>query len=189
MYVLDGSGSVNEDPFNSAKTAIADSLDDFTIGTSGTRVGFIVYGGSATTHLTLVASATQGNEGSKNTINGVSFPSAGSTRTGIAISAAISHFASNGHVNRVNATIVITDGQSGDSVTGPATNAANAGITMYAIGVGGSIDNAELLQIANNENSRVLTIANMSELGTTLRALDASICTGEIFKDVGISPN
>ena len=175
MYVLDGSGSVSSSDFDMAKNAIADSLEDFTIGANGTRVGFIVYKPSITTHLTLEASATLGIIGSKMAIEGVVYPNGG-TNTGAAITTAILHFASVGDVNRVKAIVVITDGESSDSVTGPATTAANTGITMYAIGVGRNVDDAELLQIVNNENSRVLTIADMSELGTTLGALDTSVC-------------
>ena len=163
MYVLEESGSVSSSDFDMAKNAIADSLEDFTIGANGTRVGFIVYKSSITTHLTLEASATLGIIGSKMAIEGVVYPNGG-TNTGAAITTAILHFASVGDVNRVKAIVVITDGESSDSVTGP------------AIGVGRNVDDAELLQIVNNENSRVLTIADMSELGTTLGALDTSVC-------------
>ena len=177
VHVLDGSGSVGSSGFNVAVNAIADSVDSFIIGTNESRVGVIVYHSNANISLRLEESATLGNEGSKARIKSISFPGGG-TRTGTAISLATSHFRSEGLPGNAKVIIVITDGQSGDAVAGPATDATNNGILMYAVGIGPSINNAELNLITNGITNNVLKIAHMSDLAATLKRLDETICAG-----------
>ena len=178
VHVLDGSGSVGSGGFNVAVNAIADSIDSFSIGANESRVGIIIYHSNANINLRLDESATLGNEGTKARIRSISFPNGGSTRTGIGITAATSHFRSDGHKGNAKVMIVMTDGFSGDGVAGPAIDAKNNGITIYAIGIGSNIDDAELNQIANDVTNNVLKIGHMSDLAATLKRLDETICAG-----------
>lgn len=56
--------------------------------------------------------------------------------------------------------IIMTDGQSGDDVLGPADAAREEGITLYAIGIGTGIKEEELKQIANDPDEKYVVQVN-----------------------------
>ena len=56
--------------------------------------------------------------------------------------------------------IVMTDGQSGDEVLGPAEAARGQDITLYAIGIGEGIKEEELQQIANDPEEKYVVHVN-----------------------------
>ena len=56
--------------------------------------------------------------------------------------------------------IVMTDGQSGDEVLGPAEAARGQDITLYAIGIGPNVKDLELQQIANDPNEKYVVRVN-----------------------------
>ena len=66
--------------------------------------------------------------------------------------------------------IVITDGKSKDSVTRPVKRAERAGITLYAIGVGGSVDRSEIRTIAGG-CSRAFFSTSFSTLNRIIQEL------------------
>ena len=67
--------------------------------------------------------------------------------------------------------IVMTDGQSGDSVLEHANNARAEGITLFAIGIGSGIDESELRQIANDPDDTFVFQVNDFDVIENIRSL------------------
>ena len=86
----------------------------------------------------------------------------GDTNTGAAITTAVTQLFGDGNgarnqdENVPRIAIVLSDGKSGDEVSGPAEAARAAGITVFAIGIGGDVDHDELREIANDPDDRYL---------------------------------
>jgi matrilin-3 len=84
--------------------------------------------------------------------------------TGRAINASIASIASGNYPNGVPKILVIlTDGVSYDDVFYAAGYARSQGITLFCVGIGGGINNAQLLQIAGTQ-SNVLYISTYGNL-------------------------
>nr|KAG5701828.1 hypothetical protein BaRGS_019039 [Batillaria attramentaria] len=77
-----------------------------------------------------------------------------------------------------NVAVIITDGNSGTDVTGPAQNARDAGIKLLAVGVGSGIDTSELNLIASDPDSEnVFQVDDFVVLNDTLKNLWTTICS------------
>ncbi|XP_066292801.1 complement factor H-like [Branchiostoma lanceolatum] len=101
----------------------------------------------------------------------------GGTLTGAALTYVANTMLMSGNGDRPDApdvVIVLTDGQSWDDVSGPASLLHGMGVQTFAIGVGGCVNNAELHQIANCRD-QVYKLADF-------RGLDG--ITGNIHKQI-----
>ena len=76
--------------------------------------------------------------------------------------------------------VIITDGISYDDVTRPARRMRQSGIITIAIGVGGNVNDAQLLAIAGDRrNLRTLTdFSRLQDLATTL---PTRLCDGKML--------
>ncbi|XP_035670256.1 uncharacterized protein LOC118411873 [Branchiostoma floridae] len=71
--------------------------------------------------------------------------------------------------------IVLTDGQSSDSVVAAAQALAADQVTVFAIGVG-SFDHSELLEITNNKPGRVFELADFTGLAQSINRIVRAVC-------------
>ncbi|XP_035686725.1 vitrin-like [Branchiostoma floridae] len=172
FFLLDGSGSVNAANFAKVKQFAVNVVNTFDISPTATRVGVVQYSDRNSLVFNL------GNKVNKpstvSAINGISYQSGG-TNTGAALKYVRQYAAwREGNVPKV--IIVLTDGKSSDSVSGPSRDLVAAGVEVYAIGVG-KFDHGQLLQIANNKQNNVIELNNFNALATKIDMISTNVCS------------
>jgi len=101
---------------------------------------------------------------------------AGGTFTGLAINATIAKIAAANYPNGVpKILIVMTDGGSADNVLFASNYARSLGITMFVIGMGSNINNAQLLQIAQTQ-SNIVYIDSYGSLNKLVSIIENYFC-------------
>ncbi|XP_078673450.1 collagen alpha-6(VI) chain-like [Branchiostoma floridae x Branchiostoma belcheri] len=183
FFVLDGSGSVSDADFDKVKQFVATTASAFTIGLTETRVGVLQYSSSNRLECNLGDHADE-----------TSFVSAISTMTklsgGTSTGAALEYARQNAAWRPAptpKIMIVLTDGQSGDSVVAASQALAADGVTVFAIGVG-NIDQSELLQIANNNPGRVFGLADFNVLARNINLIVSTVCIEPTTQATTIDP-
>ena len=122
---------------------------------------YIGYGNNRATILSMIASKAYRSRG---------------TITGGAINASVASIASGNYPNGVPKILVIlTDGVSYDNVYYAAEYARSQGITLFCVGIGGGINNAQLLQIAGTQ-SNVVYITNYGTLDKLASLIENYFC-------------
>ncbi|XP_071172629.1 cell adhesion molecule DSCAML1-like isoform X2 [Mytilus edulis] len=182
VFLLDSSGSVGEDNFNKMKQFLVRSISGFTIGPHSTQIGLVTFSPETTQFkLNTFTSSTAVQNGIKNTPY-----DNGGTDTHQALRYVGSNSFSTSAGDRVNSPdllVVITDGQSSDSLQTKkeADNLKQRGIIIMAIGIGSGVKMTELLNIASN-SSLVIEVNNFNALSSTLaNKIHAMYCqAGEI---------
>ncbi|XP_035686770.1 collagen alpha-1(VI) chain-like [Branchiostoma floridae] len=172
FFLLDGSGSVKAANFAKVKQFVVDMVNSFDVSPAATRVGVLQYSNRNTLVFNL------GNKVNKPTtvsaINSISYQGGG-TRTG----AALQYVRGNAAWRRGNvpkALIVLTDGKSEDSVSGPSQSLVSDRVEVYAIGVS-NFDHEELLQIVNNKQSNVIELDDFNALATKIDEIAQEVCS------------
>ncbi|XP_078617535.1 uncharacterized protein LOC144885488 [Branchiostoma floridae x Branchiostoma japonicum] len=79
--------------------------------------------------------------------------------------------------------IVLTDGDSEDSVVAPAQALAAEQVSVFAIGVG-SFNRSELLQITNNNQDRVFELADFNAIANIMNRIIQAACINIVFPTV-----
>ncbi|CAH1253806.1 ZAN [Branchiostoma lanceolatum] len=172
FLLLDGSGSVKTDNFEKVKQFSVDVVNSFDVSSTATRVGLVQYSDGKNLVFNLGDKADKASTVSA--IQGVAYQKGG-TKTGAAMQFVGQKAAwRGGNVPKV--LIVVTDGESYDSVTAAAQNLAADGVKVYAIGVGG-FDHKELLQIANNDQDNVIELTDFNALATKIDEIATAVCT------------
>uniref|UniRef100_A0A8C5F746 Matrilin 2 n=1 Tax=Gadus morhua TaxID=8049 RepID=A0A8C5F746_GADMO len=176
VFIIDGSKSLGPINFELVKgfvNAVVDSLD---VSRNGTRVGLLQYSTKVRTEFTLGRYASAGDV--KEAVSRVQYMGRGSM-TGMALRHMFqtSFTAKEGaRLGVRHATIVLTDGRSQDDVVEWANKAKNAGVTMYALGVGKAIEE-ELKQIASEpDETHVFYAENFDQMGEITNRLKSGIC-------------
>lgn len=173
MLVLDGSGSIAPPDFELARR-FARTVVNSCLFVPGSRAGVVEYSDTAQ-----LIQALSGNRGEVDLALRALLQSSGMTATGAAINLAQSHLTSNQRQGAKNVIIVLTDGESN---TGPnpitAANAARAaGSELFAIGVGGLVNRAELEGIANQPSaSHVFEVTDFPSLQAALAPVIGAVC-------------
>ncbi|XP_060073910.1 collagen alpha-3(VI) chain-like [Ylistrum balloti] len=152
VVVSDASTSIGDESFAKQKTFIASIVEKYNIGPDGVQIGMISYSDDAHTDFSLNSYTSQDEIISA--INKVKYLT-GVTYTDKAIEKMTQEAFTSGAGARSGVPkvgIVITDGVSRDQVRTQemARNAKAQGITLFAIGVGSSIDLDELQGIASD---------------------------------------
>ncbi|XP_022080099.1 uncharacterized protein LOC110973524 [Acanthaster planci] len=180
VFVLDGSGSVGSVDFNTTKNFVLAMVDFFDIGPDKTRVGVIQYSSSPQIEFHLKSFTDKALL--KEAVINIRYKDGG-TNTGEALDemSDTSFLPENGArppgrgFPRV--AVVVTDGQSHDSVTGPAERARQKGIVIFAIGVTSSVNRFELNAIANKPNDTyVYHVSDFDAIVNIAAALEYTTC-------------
>ncbi|TSZ54729.1 Matrilin-4 [Bagarius yarrelli] len=151
VFLIDGSKSVRPQNFELIKQFVNQVVDQLDISAHGTRVGLVQYSSRVRTEFPL--SMYKSKEEIKAAVMKVAYMEKG-TMTGLALKHMIQNSfseadgarAASRNIPRVG--LVFTDGRSQDEITEWAKKAKEAGITMYAVGVGKAVED-ELRQIAS----------------------------------------
>ena len=156
-FVLDSSASIGSTYYDKAKTFLADLVSHFTIGEDNVRVGLVIYGSSP--YLTFDLHESFNKDDNVGRIQSAEYLSS-STATGDAILLMANEGFTEEHGARSvdyavpRVALVLTDGASncGTSVSEAAKSARDKSIEIHAFGIGGSINNIELLEIAGSQD-------------------------------------
>lgn len=168
-FLVDQSGSIGASNFQYAlkflTTYVNRTNDDLSIMSihfyDTTYEPYIGYGNNRATILSMINSKPYRSRG---------------TMTGRAINASIASIASGNYPNGVPKILVIlTDGVSYDDVFYAAGYARSQGIILFCVGIGGGINNAQLLQIAGTQ-SNVLYISSYGNLEKLAELIENYFC-------------
>ncbi|XP_078686191.1 IgGFc-binding protein-like isoform X4 [Branchiostoma floridae x Branchiostoma belcheri] len=173
FFVLDGSGSVHPDDFATVKDFVVSVVSAFTISLTDTRVGVVQYSSSPQLACNLGDHPDQ-----QSFVDAITnmVQISGGTATGAALDSARTTAAWRGSPFP-KIMIVLTDGQSGDSVDQASADLADDGVIVFAIGVG-NFDAAELQQITNNNSDRVFELADYETLTNSIDQIVEALCNG-----------
>ncbi|CAH1257629.1 MUC5AC [Branchiostoma lanceolatum] len=183
VFLLDGSGSIGRTNFQKLKDFTSQVINTFDISPTHTRVGVVQYSTFPNTEFDMNSYSDRSRVLSA--IERIPYKK-GSTNTGKAIDFVRRRKfrPTNGDREDIrNVLVVITDGESYDSVVDPARYAALSGITVYAVGVGDGVNDRTLEHIAGDP-SRVLHVSDYSSLATIAQALQETVCEGP-YKSLG----
>lgn len=174
--VLDGSGSIGDENYQKAKDFVATIIESFSL--EHTRIAMIVFSNEPTTVFEL-------NNGKNikqlaNLAKTAIYPDAG-TRTDLGINHAIEMFirSPNAQDNGVpKIMIVFTDGESNSEsdMNGAVARIRKNNINSLSIGIGPSINPAELLQIALDDQNKVFQLADFAALQDFLQKISSVTC-------------
>ncbi|XP_066300013.1 collagen alpha-3(VI) chain-like [Branchiostoma lanceolatum] len=188
VLLLDGSGSVGSDNFNLLKAFTQYIVGNFEIAVNNTRVGVVQYSDFNNIEFNLNEYATEAEVLAA--IGAITYQRGG-TFTGAAIDFVrqdVFTTAGGNRADKPDVLLVLTDGESSDAVAGPAQNTLNAGITIYAVGIGSGV-NADTLQEIAGDPGRVLQAADFQGLTAVTNQLQEALCTAAYCGDPGAPVN
>ncbi|CAH3172036.1 unnamed protein product [Porites lobata] len=190
--IIDGSGSVGKANFDKGLTFFADLVSHLAVSPQGTHVGAIVYESSAYLKFNLKKSEYHTLSKLKDAIKALRYPGGG-TRTDRALEMAANKiFSADGgdRGDASNVLIIITDGKthSGSKKYKEVLKPLQAkGVRTVAVGIGKSVDNSELLEIAANNPNYVTHVNDFDDLKSHLQRILLESCQGAGDVDGGFS--
>lgn len=174
MLVLDGSGSISSSEFRQMKTFANDLVNSFTIGPADARIGIVQF--SWKTQLEIALSDDQA--ALADTINNLR-QFRGGTDIQDGLEEGRTELARNGRSGTPQVIILLTDGyhnRDGNPQT-EAQLAKNAGVTVFTIAVGNSVNRNQINGIASDPDSRyVFSVSNFAGLQIILQPLVIQAC-------------
>lgn len=149
-------------------------VSSFTVSQDGTHVALIVYSSRVEQVFDFNTYYNLGD--TLKAINEIKYPK-GRTFTGSALdSARVDIFERTGRPDTPNILVLMTDGQSEDPVIEPAQKLRDAGVIIYAVGVGNNYVMAELNIIATDPDSEHVLTADFSNLDPVVKRIKDSAC-------------
>ncbi|XP_067856337.1 matrilin-4 isoform X2 [Heptranchias perlo] len=151
VFVIDGSKSVRPENFELVKQFVNNIVDSLDISAQGTRVGLVQYSSRVRTEFPLGEHTSPA--ALKEAVNRVEYMEKG-TMTGLALKHMVENMFTEAGGARPESEshprvcVFFTDGRSQDSISEWAKKSKDAGITMYAVGVGKAVED-ELREIAS----------------------------------------
>uniref|UniRef100_S4RWH4 VWFA domain-containing protein n=1 Tax=Petromyzon marinus TaxID=7757 RepID=S4RWH4_PETMA len=181
VFMLDGSRSVLAPNFEKVKDFVVQLIDAFDVGPSATHVSVVQY--SSRVEVAFPLDAHQTKEALKQAVRAVAYVGEGTVTGG-----ALRHLterafgeAGGARIGAHRVAVVVTDGRSADSVREAAGAAHAAGVTVFAVGVTDSVDDAELRAIASEPSeTHVHHVDNFGLLDELQLRLARQICEGNM---------
>ncbi|XP_030634934.1 matrilin-4 [Chanos chanos] len=182
VLLIDGSKSVRPQNFELVKQFVIQVVESLDVSAHGTRVGLVQYSSRVRTEFPL--SMYQSAEEIKKAVMNVEYMEKG-TMTGLALKHMVENSFSEAegarptsrNIPRVG--LVFTDGRSQDDITEWAKKAKDAGITMYAVGVGKAVED-ELREIASEPvDKHFFYTADFSAISQIAENLKLNVCAEE----------
>ncbi|XP_069508306.1 matrilin-4 isoform X2 [Ambystoma mexicanum] len=189
VFVIDGSKSVRPQNFELVKQFVTKIVDSLDISPLGTRVGLVQYSSRVRTEFALDQYKTA--KDIKNAVLNIEYMEKG-TMTGLALQHMVEQSFSEAagarplskNVPRIG--LVFTDGRSQDSISEWAKKAKDAGINMYAVGVGKAVED-ELKEIASEPvHKHFYYTSDFSAINQIAEDLKLNVCPEEVKGDVEI---
>eukprot|EP00063_Salmo_salar_P081945 XP_014056780.1 PREDICTED: matrilin-2-like isoform X3 [Salmo salar] len=176
VFVIDGSKSLGPANFELVKKFVNGIVDSLDVSGTGTHVGLLQYSSKVRTEF-ILGQYSSGRDINR-AVSQMQYMGRGSM-TGAALHHMFEHSFSAKEGARPDiprVSIVFTDGRSQDDVSKWATKAKDAGITIYALGVGKAIEE-ELREIASEPDDKHLYYAeDFSNMGEITDKLKSRIC-------------
>uniref|UniRef100_A0A4W3GCD4 Collagen type VI alpha 6 chain n=1 Tax=Callorhinchus milii TaxID=7868 RepID=A0A4W3GCD4_CALMI len=177
FFLIDGSGSIQPDNFQDMKMFMKEVAKTFRIGANKVRIGVVQFGSAPQTEFDMTQYSTNTElEMAMNQIVQIG----GGTETGRALTYMKTLFSEAAKTRSYGVRrflIIITDGQSEDSVEIPAEELRQEGIVNYAIGAG-EADPAELLLIGGFQE-KVFYVTSLDFLIDLKNSIVREICSVE----------
>uniref|UniRef100_A0A673GSS9 Matrilin-4-like n=1 Tax=Sinocyclocheilus rhinocerous TaxID=307959 RepID=A0A673GSS9_9TELE len=182
VLLIDGSKSVRPQNFELVKQFVNQVVDQLDVSPKGTRVGLVQYSSRVRTEFPL--SMYQTKEEIKKAVMNVEYMEKG-TMTGLALKHMVENSFSEAdgarpaekNIPRVG--LVFTDGRSQDDIQEWAKKAKDAGITMYAVGVGKAVED-ELREIASEPmRKHFFYTADFTAISQIAENLKLNVCAAE----------
>ncbi|XP_026068787.1 matrilin-4-like isoform X9 [Carassius auratus] len=182
VLLIDGSKSVRPQNFELVKQFVNQVVDQLDVSPKGTRVGLVQYSSRVRTEFPL--SMFQTKEEIKKAVMNVEYMEKG-TMTGLALKHMVENSFSEAdgarpaekNIPRVG--LVFTDGRSQDDIQDWAKKAKEAGITMYAVGVGKAVED-ELREIASEPvEKHFFYSADFTAISQIAENLKLNVCPAE----------
>ncbi|XP_017286996.1 matrilin-4 isoform X1 [Kryptolebias marmoratus] len=179
VLLIDGSKSVRPQNFELVKKFVNQVVDSLDVSLHGTRVGLVQYSSRVRTEFPLNKYNTA--EEIKAAVLKVEYMEKG-TMTGLALKHMLENSFSEAegarpasrNIPRVG--LVFTDGRSQDDISEFAKKAKEAGITMYAVGVGKAVED-ELREIASEPvDKHFYYTTDFSAISTIAENLKLNVC-------------
>ncbi|XP_067904733.1 matrilin-4 [Heterodontus francisci] len=182
-FVIDGSKSVRPENFELVKKFVNNIVDALDTSAQATRVGLVQYSSRVRTEFPLGQHTTA--TALKKAVNDVMYMEKG-TMTGLALKHMVENvFTEAGGARPESESlprvgVVFTDGRSQDSISEWAKKAKDAGITMYAVGVGKAVED-ELREIASDPvDQHFFYASDFSAIDQIAENLKLNICEEEV---------
>lgn len=180
--MVDGSSSIEyygENNFHMMKDFMKNLTRSFSVSSSGTRVGVVVYSTNSTVVFTLNQYASP--EGVEEAIDNIVYPSGG-TYSGKALYQTANKLFDDAVVrdNVPKVLVLLTDGVSTDDVIQPATLLSNKDVIVFVVGIGENINYSQLTQIAYGQSEHVFK-SEFSSLGFVTNNIRGAICRGSLI--------
>ncbi|XP_071253151.1 matrilin-2-like isoform X3 [Salvelinus alpinus] len=176
VFVIDGSKSLGPANFELVKQFVNGIVDSLDVSGTGTHVGLLQYSSKVRTEF-ILGQYTSGRDINR-AVSRMQYMGRGSM-TGAALRHMFEYSFSakeGARPDMPRVSIVFTDGRSQDDVSKWATKAKDAGITIYALGVGKAIEE-ELREIASEPDDKHLYYAeDFSSMGEITDKLKSRIC-------------
>eukprot|EP00058_Branchiostoma_floridae_P026676 XP_002612167.1 hypothetical protein BRAFLDRAFT_88906 [Branchiostoma floridae] len=169
FWLLDGSNSVGTANFEKVKQFVVDVVNSFDVSPTATRVGVVQYSNKNTLMFNLGDKVDKPS--TVNAINSIQYQGGG-TYTGYALKYVRQKAAwRGGNVPKV--AVVLTDGESYDSVSVAAQNLLSDGVEVFAVGVAGF----KLIAIANSNETNVIELNDFNDLTTKIGEIAKKVCS------------
>ncbi|XP_051753141.1 matrilin-4 isoform X6 [Ctenopharyngodon idella] len=182
VLLIDGSKSVRPQNFELVKQFVNQVVDQLDVSPKGTRVGLVQYSSRVRTEFPL--SMYQTKEEIKKAVMNVAYMEKG-TMTGLALKHMVENSfteadgARPAEKNIPRVGLVFTDGRSQDDIQEWAKKAKEAGITMYAVGVGKAVED-ELREIASDPvEKHFFYTADFTAISQIAENLKLNVCAAE----------
>lgn len=180
--MVDGSSSIEyygENNFHMMKDFMKNLTRSFSVSSSGTRVGVVVYSTNSTAVFTLNQYASP--ERVEEAIDNIVYPSGG-TYSGKALYQTANKLFDDAVVrdNVPKVLVLLTDGVSTDDVIQPATLLNNKDVIVFVVGIGENINYSQLTQIAYGQSEHVFK-SEFSSLGFVMNNIRGAICRGSLI--------
>lgn len=175
IAVIDSSGSISPDDFETVKEFVLKFTNEFQIGPNRARFGVITFSNDARVNINLgeINAAFE----FRKAVNQIQFQP-GLTNTATAIELARQQFRQNGRQDTPHILLVVTDGRSNDrdATLQAAANTRAHDIEVFTIGVGSNVDTDELNAVASDPDSKhVFLLADFS-FDSLLQPLAKRVC-------------
>ncbi|XP_024118631.1 matrilin-4 [Oryzias melastigma] len=189
VLLIDGSKSVRPQNFELVKKFVNQVVDSLDVSTHGTRVGLVQYSSRVRTEFPLNMYHTA--EDIKAAVMKVEYMEKG-TMTGLALKHMLENSFSEAegarpatrNIPRIG--LVFTDGRSQDDISEYAKKAKEAGITMYAVGVGKAVED-ELREIASEPvEKHFYYTTDFNAISTIADNLKLNVCPEESQGEVEV---
>ncbi|XP_073809030.1 matrilin-4 isoform X11 [Danio rerio] len=189
VLLIDGSKSVRPQNFELVKQFVNQVVDQLDVSAKGTRVGLVQYSSRVRTEFPL--SMYHSKDEIKKAVMNVEYMEKG-TMTGLALKHMVENSFSEAegarpaekNIPRVG--LVFTDGRSQDDIQEWAKKAKEAGITMYAVGVGKAVED-ELREIASDPvEKHFFYSADFTAISQIAENLKLNVCAAESKGDIEV---